>query len=334
MSDITIAVPFVQQTLIGVRQAGYDVQRILKNVGISPPLLHQPRARVSMESFVRLLKQLMRLMDDESLGLLDRPQRLGTFGLIARSTLHETTLDAAMRVYAQAGNLIGSGLIHYVEKRDKRVIFGLRVAEGTHVKSPYILESAIMTAHRFFCWMCRDRIMIDGVDLNYAAPTWEEEYRYLFFGAPVRFNQPEIRVWMREDEMQKPVRQDVHALMDYIARAPLDMFTPLRTPLVSHRTRGLIVDSIQKNCGVPRADEAANALGFGSQTFWRRLRDEGTDYTKIRTQARRDSAIALLGDQSLSVEHIAEKLGFSESSAFIRAFRQWTGLTPMAYRKT
>lgn len=334
MSDITIAVPFVQQTLIGARQAGYDVQRILKGAGISPPLLHQPRARVSVESFVTLLQRLMRLMDDESLGLLDRPQRLGTFELITRSTLHEGDLGAVMRCYAQAGNLLGSGLIHYVEKRDQRVIFGLRVAEGTHIKSPYIIESAVMTAHRFFCWLCRDRIVIDGVDMSYAAPAWEEEYRHLFFGAPVRFNQPEIRVWMREADMDKPVRQDIHALTDYIARAPRDMFTPLRTPLVSHRARILVIQSIREGAGVPRANEAAAALGYGSQTFWRRLRSEGTDYTKIRTQARRDSAISLLGDPALSVDQISEKLGFSESSAFIRAFRQWTGLTPMAYRRT
>lgn len=333
MSDITIAIPFVAQTLIGARHAGYDVQRVLKSCGIAPPLLEQPRARVPMDSFVQLLQTLMRLMDDEALGLLDRPQRLGCFNLIARSTLHEADLGGAMQCYVQSTNLFNDGLIHYMTRSGDQVVFGLRVSQGVHLRSTYILESAVMTAHRYFCWLCRERIGVSLVELNYAAPAWEDEYRFLFFGAPVRFNQPEIRVWMDANVLALPVQQDAETLATYIARAPRDMFTPVRSPQVSQQARRYILEQIRKQHGVPRIDATAQALGLSTQTFWRRLKDERTDYTAVRTQARRDTAIALLADPTHSVEMIAERLGFSESSAFIRAFRQWTGMTPLAYRK-
>ncbi len=333
MKDITIAVPFVQQTLRGAQKAGYDVQRILKDSGISPVLLQQPRARVSLDAFVTLLQKLMRLMDDESLGLLEQPQRLGSFGLVARSTLHEETLFDAMTCYARSMNLFNVGLIHYVAERGDRVVYGLRVSERLQPASTYILESAVMTAHRFFCWLCRSRIAVDLVELNYAPPEWVDEYRYLFFGAPVRFDQAEVRIWLHRSDMTKQVRQDARTLENYLQRAPRDMFNPVRNPLVSHAAREVIFTDIREGRGVPRIEQTAHRLGYSTQTFWRRLRDEGTDYTGVRTQARRDSAIVLLGDPNESVERIAETLGFSESSAFIRAFRQWTGMTPMAYRK-
>jgi len=48
---------------------------------------------------------------------------------------------------------------------------------------------------------------------------------------------------------------------------------------------------------------------------------------------RRDLAISLLGETSLSVAEIGSQLGFSESSAFHRAFRKWTGARPSQYRR-
>ena len=60
---------------------------------------------------------------------------------------------------------------------------------------------------------------------------------------------------------------------------------------------------------------------------------EGTTFKDIKNQVRRDTALHFLGKQGLSIEEIAHRAGFSESSAFIRAFKGWTGVTPYTYRK-
>ena len=56
-------------------------------------------------------------------------------------------------------------------------------------------------------------------------------------------------------------------------------------------------------------------------------------FKELKNQARRDTALHFLGKQGLSIEEIAHRAGFSESSAFIRAFKGWTGVTPYSYRK-
>ncbi|MEV4443287.1 helix-turn-helix domain-containing protein, partial [Streptomyces sp. NPDC049577] len=64
----------------------------------------------------------------------------------------------------------------------------------------------------------------------------------------------------------------------------------------------------------------------------RRLRQEGTSYRLLKDQARRDAALSSLAQGAEPIAELAARLGFSEDTAFHRAFRRWTGSTPGAYR--
>ena len=85
--------------------------------------------------------------------------------------------------------------------------------------------------------------------------------------------------------------------------------------------------------GTPLLSEAAKHLGMSTQTVRRHLIAEGYTFQKIKDDARRDMSIHLIAVKEQSIESIAFQLGFSESSTFIRAFKKWTGLTPLEYRK-
>ena len=69
-------------------------------------------------------------------------------------------------------------------------------------------------------------------------------------------------------------------------------------------------------------------------TVRRRLQEEGASYQSIKDQLRRDLAISYLSHSTRSVMDIALELGFSERSAFHRAFRKWTGASPGEFRRT
>lgn len=79
---------------------------------------------------------------------------------------------------------------------------------------------------------------------------------------------------------------------------------------------------------VPGRAEAARHFGLGERTFARRLRDEGTHYAELVDDARRTLACAAVADGGEPFARIARRLGFSEASAFNRAFRRWTGCAP------
>jgi len=70
-----------------------------------------------------------------------------------------------------------------------------------------------------------------------------------------------------------------------------------------------------------------------TKTLRLKLKNEGITYQKHKDVMRRDLAIHYLTKQNVPITKIAQRLGFSEPSAFNRAFKTWTGVTPGAYRK-
>lgn len=80
------------------------------------------------------------------------------------------------------------------------------------------------------------------------------------------------------------------------------------------------------------AETVAARLGLSPRTLARRLRAEGTTFQRIRTDIRRRMAESYLRLTDMSATDIALSLGFSDETAFSRAFRRWTGLPPVRYR--
>jgi AraC-like DNA-binding protein len=101
---------------------------------------------------------------------------------------------------------------------------------------------------------------------------------------------------------------------------------------LSERTRNAIARSLSE--GVPKLEQIARSLGLSARSLHRRLADEGLSYQSLTDDTRRDLAEGMLAEDQHSLSEIAFLTGFSEQSAFTRAFKRWTGVTPAQYRKS
>jgi AraC-like DNA-binding protein len=113
----------------------------------------------------------------------------------------------------------------------------------------------------------------------------------------------------------------VATLPDAPAAGALDLVAELRVRLRPALGQGL-----------PGVSTLARALGMSTRTLQRRLGELGTSYGDVLDDLRRDMARLRLEQRDLSVAAAARQLGYSDSRAFIRAFRRWTGATPGAYQ--
>jgi AraC-like DNA-binding protein len=80
-------------------------------------------------------------------------------------------------------------------------------------------------------------------------------------------------------------------------------------------------------------DEVAHRLGLSARSLQRRLRERGVSLSTLADQARKEVACRDLERPEAPIKDLAARLGFSEPSAFHRAFKRWTGITPAAYRR-
>lgn len=100
---------------------------------------------------------------------------------------------------------------------------------------------------------------------------------------------------------------------------------------VTHEVRSYLETHLQND---PDIDTVAGALGYSRRTLTRRLREESTTFLQIKDQLRRALALQLLIANQLPVEVVADRVGFADLTTFHRAFKKWTGTTPMAYRRS
>jgi AraC-like DNA-binding protein len=86
--------------------------------------------------------------------------------------------------------------------------------------------------------------------------------------------------------------------------------------------------------GLPKMADVARELGLSVRSFHRRLADHGANFQTLAEETRREIALSMLRDESCTLSEIAFLTGFSEQSAFNRAFKRWTNQTPANYRKS
>jgi AraC-like DNA-binding protein len=115
-------------------------------------------------------------------------------------------------------------------------------------------------------------------------------------------------------------------------RASSTIAAPIRSDSESVLSQIRTVLSPRLGEKVPGMSEMARRLALSPRTLQRRLTAEGKTYKELLDTVRREHAELLLADRSLAVAEVGYLLGFSEPSAFHRAFKRWKGMSPLEYR--
>lgn len=153
-----------------------------------------------------------------------------------------------------------------------------------------------------------------------------------FFGCPVLFDQPSTRLLLATQDLTLPLRKSdpaLLALLDAQAEALLQAVGAVAAPVAAfrHSLVALIRD------GHTSLAALAQAHHLSPRSLQRRLAEQGLSFQALLDATRRQLAEAYLSGQDLELSEIALLLGFSEQSAFTRAFGQWTGMAPAQWRK-
>lgn len=152
-----------------------------------------------------------------------------------------------------------------------------------------------------------------------------------FFGCPVHFGASENSIAFDSEFLFRPVLGHDPARCAALQREAESLLAELSEPTAFRRD---VVNAISReiNEGNSSISRAAARLGMHPKALSRSLRADGTTYRELLDQVRLHLARRYLEQRGVGVTEIAFRLGYSEKSAFNRAFKRWTGKPPESYR--
>ncbi|MFJ3878480.1 AraC family transcriptional regulator [Streptomyces sp. NPDC090077] len=331
MGRRTVTVHHVRALLAGARRAGIDLVPLLQEAQVPPLLLGDDRARITPAQFARLFRALYRTTQDEFLGLSAVPSRPGTFAMMCHACLGCRDLGAAVERAAAFYGLFPGGPELALETGGGQARFTVR-NDFDGDEEQFLTECVLAIWHRLCSWLVGRRIPLAQAAFAYPPPAHRDEYDGLF-GCPVRFGAGRTEAVFDARWLTAPLVRDEAALDAMLRRAPFDLLSrPEYGTTVAEQVRRTLTRRLRGSPRLPELGEVAARLAVSPATLRRRLRQEGTSFQQLKDEVRRDAAIAGLAEGGEPIAELAARLGFSEDTAFHRAFRRWTGTTPGAYR--
>ena len=310
-------------------RAGADT--LLRDVGLRRSDVADPDARVPYSAVLALIERAATALDDVSYGLrLGASHGLREGGLLGFVLLNSPTLSDAIANLQRYFRVVGDGEDLEIERSGPCVAVRFREADfnlrGARHNSEYI--AAIIV--RAFRDMTRKRLSPVRAEFMHGRPNAKVAYDQ-YLGCEVRFQAEWDALIYDAEAIRLPVIGADDRLLKVLERACRQILGPVpkKRDLV-HDTRELVTERLTK--GSVRIDDIARALGMSSKTLERRLAEKGTAFGILLDDIRKGLAIRYLGDTSFRLDQVAYLTGYSEPAALVRAFKRWTGTTPMQYR--
>lgn len=305
-------------------------EELFDGLGLTAAQLSEPDARVSSEQIAKLVRRAITLTGEPGLaffmGLHMRISSHGYLGFAAMtaSTAREA-VELAVRFAPTRTDAIALDL--HVEGDKAALVFDERIPLG---EAREFVIVALMVGIVQMARAMLDKEITGDADLVYPEPPYFSRFAQLLPGR-VRFGQPSNRLVFDAGFLDLPLK-----MADPIAmKLALDQCErELRSLGGGGRTVGKIRELLPLAEGFRSLEDVAKLMHVSPRTLKRRLAEHDTSFSTLLDDMRRERAMLLLRDPRLSLDEIAERLGYSDVANFTRAFRRWTGKTPGMVRRT
>jgi AraC-like DNA-binding protein len=330
----TVAAGFVRGMVSALPSRRIGAARVLEEAGIDPACLTNAGVRIPIEGYARLYNTAAARLGDEGFGLFSTPLAPGTFEFLCRGVISSASLAEALERAARFLAIVLPDLavtvrreadMAFIEIRERRRL-QRRLDDPRRV---FAFEWLLRLVHGLGCWLAARTLTLDAVAFPYRAPPHAAEYARVYTEHP-SFGAAHLSARFDARLLALPVRRSEDDLAAFLEGAPgriSMLYRPDRE--IARAVRQLLAEAPAEG-----ADYAsvARRLHLSPRTLHRRLAQEGTSYRALRDAVRREQALQMLEKTTQSIADIAVALGYSEPSAFFRAFVAWTGMAPTLYR--
>jgi AraC-like DNA-binding protein len=309
---------------------GLDGPAMFQRRGIDPSVLANPDARVPSKTWDVLTRDAALEISDPAFGLQAarcwHPSNLGALGY---AWLSSSTLRTALGRLQRYWRLLGEASSGQLEETPA----GLKLVVARQTPDLATNAIAVDFAMSLVVDMCRmnagSSLRPVAVKLRRERPKDGSVYRR-FFGCTVHFATPEDSVTLSREDVDRALPSSNRQLAATFDHILAERLAHLDKRNVVARCQARLLDQLYS--GEVSEEVMAEQLHMSRRTLQRKLAEADLTFQKLVDDTRRDLAMRHLEDSRYSITDVTFLLGFSQQSAFTRAFKRWTGMSPSEYR--
>ena len=312
---------------------GLDAVELARQAGVDLAKIPAPTDRIEADKLDAILRLAIPLIRDPAFGLqAARCWHPSNLGVLGHAWLSSSTLRTGLKRLSRYSRLVGERAITEIEESGQ----GVKVRFWAKRGNPAVVAVAAVfvdVAMALLLDMCRMNagaaLRPMAASLRRGRPENVDAYAR-FFGCPVRFGAEENAFVLSAKDADRSLPSSNKQLAAVFDRMLTEELARLDKSNVIARCRAAVLEDLPS--GEASAEETAKQLHMSPRTLQRKLAEAQTTYVQLVDDTRKDLALRYIEDPRRSITDITFSLGFSQPSAFTRAFRRWTGLAPSEYR--
>ncbi|MCG6944428.1 MAG: AraC family transcriptional regulator [Deltaproteobacteria bacterium] len=309
---------------------GIEPEPLFREMAMNPELMKQSGGRYRLDNIDDLWRKASEVIGDPCFGLkageLWHPSNLGALGyaILASNTLRSAfeRMDRYHRVVSDE---------HFMQLHETEEGLTLTLVFSHENRDIPERNDAVLA---LIMSMCRLNYIDDlapvSVTLTHPQPSCSAKY-FEYFRSPVVFEAAANSLTLSIDVVDKNLSSSNPQLAELSDQVMIEYLTKLEQDNITQQVKAIIIDQLPS--GSVTDESVARVLHMSARKLQRQLQSAATTFSTLLNDVRLDLAQQYVRDQDISMTEIAFLLGFSESSAFSRAFKRWLGVTPSEYRQ-
>jgi AraC-like DNA-binding protein len=325
---------------VQLRERGIDADAVLADAGLLWSNLASDPRELTLETFERLILATQHRLHCPWLGLeLGMHGQVSVHGAVGHAAISSGTLRQLLQTIAHYGQLRVDALTYTYQEASAgnttnvtEAILSVNERIALGAVRQFMLDAVFATLMRLLETAVGNVFAGMTLELPFAEPAWADQYRRFGIGH-IRFDSPSLAFHFPLALLNLPcLTADSNSYE--LARRECDRALAGTTLApFSQRVKDVLHGKEDDSNGLPELALVASRLHVSPRTLMRKLKQEGSSYQTLLDARRKDQAIWHLRYSTDSVELIAERLGYQDTSNFSRTFRRWCGVSPSEFRK-
>jgi len=330
---VEVAASIGSMILAAARERGVDVNALAAHANFDPSLTSDPDARIPLRVETLLWEEAARLTGDSCFGLYAAEGlRPGVFDVVDYAIRTAPTLRASLERLARYNRLVHDAAVFDLKEAGDtlRVEHSLQGVNQSPHAAEFTLASLVVVGGQIY----GSPIQPLQVTFRHRAAGSMPEYLRIF-GVEPSFASSDNTLTFSRELLESPLAAADSLLSRVIERHAEALLArrPVPAETTAARVRRSLCETLGRDESGSTLAELARQLRMSERSLQRRLADEGQTFDTLLDQLRQELALRYLADRKLAIAEVAFLLGYSEPSAFHRAFKRWTGKTPTQARQ-